>query len=61
MAQRGLGIRRVKMDAHRADALLGTVAVSMAGLARDVRTCTLKMAQWFDDGDEFCSVCMRRR
>jgi hypothetical protein len=59
MVQQSLGGRSVTMDARREVALFGVVVASMAGTTKFMWIFTLKIAQRFDGGDGFCSVCIR--
>jgi hypothetical protein len=59
MVQRGLGGRRMMMDACMVVALSGVVVVSTAGTGKIMRIFILKIARWFVGGDDFCSLCMR--
>jgi hypothetical protein len=47
------------MDLRRVVALFGAMVAPLAGMAEFMQIFTLKIAQRFDGGDGFCSVCMR--
>ena len=58
MVQRGLGDECVLIDACRVVAPSGVVVASTAGLTKDMRIFDLRIARWFDGGDDVFSVCM---
>jgi hypothetical protein len=46
------------MDLRRVDALFGAMVAPIAGMAEFIQIFTLKIAQRFDGGDDFYSMCM---
>lgn len=59
VSQRVLGDGRVTVDTRKEVAPSGVIAALTAGTMKIVRIFILKIAQRFDGGDGFCSVCMR--
>jgi hypothetical protein len=47
------------MDLRGVVVLFGAMVAPMAGMIKFMQILTLKIAQRFDGGDGFCSVCMR--
>jgi hypothetical protein len=57
MVQWSLSGRRVTMDTRREVALVDVVLAS--GTTKFMWKFILKIARWFDGGDDFYSMCMR--
>jgi hypothetical protein len=59
MVPRSLDGGRVRRCARREEALSGTMVAPSAGSTKFMRMITLKIAQWLDGSDDFCSVYIR--
>jgi hypothetical protein len=59
VVQCGLDVGRVMVDKCREEAPSGAMVASLAGSTKFIWILLLETAQWFDSGDDFCSVYTR--
>jgi hypothetical protein len=59
VVQRGLDSGRMMVDTCREEASSGAMVASSAGSTKFIQILFLETTQWFDGGDDFCSVYTR--